>query len=112
MSYAARVVRCVVIDQVRRRTAHEGGDSFAVASLELQGLAAEVDPEQLSRIADALGDLAKVDANSAEIVDLRFFYGFSLIEIVAIRGVPQRTVQRSWKRARLYLHRSIRAAVV
>jgi DNA-directed RNA polymerase specialized sigma24 family protein len=45
----------------------------------------------------------------AEIVDLKFFCGFSLSEIAAMQGVSERTVQRKWEKARVYLHRAIRA---
>ena len=48
----------------------------------------------------------------AEVVDLKFFCGFSFAEIAAMRGVSERTVQRKWEKARIYLHRSIRAAFV
>jgi len=40
---------------------------------------------------------------------LKFFCGFSFSEIAAMQGVSERTVQRKWERARLYLHRVIRA---
>ena len=43
----------------------------------------------------------------AEIVDLKFFCGFSFAEIAAMRGVSERTVQRNWEKGRLYLHRAI-----
>jgi DNA-directed RNA polymerase specialized sigma24 family protein len=46
----------------------------------------------------------------AEVVDLKFFCGFSFSEIAAMRGVSERTIQRHWEKARLYLHRAIDAA--
>ena len=42
-------------------------------------------------------------------VDLKFFCGFSFAEIAAMRGVSERTVQRHWEKARIYLHGLIRA---
>jgi DNA-directed RNA polymerase specialized sigma24 family protein len=60
--------------------------------------------------ADALFDalyLATDDPALAELVDLKFFCGFSFAEIAAMRGVSERTVQRSWDKSRLYLFRSI-----
>ena len=44
--------------------------------------------------------LAAVDASLAEVVDLKFFCGFSFAEIAAMRGVSERTVQRRWEKAR------------
>ena len=41
-------------------------------------------------------------------MDLKFFCGFSFPEIAAMRGVSERTVQRHWEKARIYLHHKIR----
>ena len=66
-------------------------------------------PEALTRIGDALDELASVEPDLAEIVDLKFFCGFSFIEIAAMRGVSERTIQRNWEKGRLYLHHAIGA---
>ena len=59
----------------------------------------------LDRLDAALKDLASLDPALAELVDLKFFCGFSFAEIAAIRGVSERTVQRDWAKARLLLLR-------
>ena len=56
------------------------------------------------KLGDALDQLADTDAALAELVDLKFFCGFSFADIAAMRGVSERTVQRDWKKARLLLH--------
>jgi len=43
----------------------------------------------------------------AEVVDLRFFCGFSFAEIAAMRQTSERTVQRHWEKARIYLRQGI-----
>ena len=69
------------------------------------------DPEQvtekIARHSEALGGLAEIDCSLVEIVDLKFFCGFSFAEIAAMRGISERTVQRQWEQARIYLHRTI-----
>jgi DNA-directed RNA polymerase specialized sigma24 family protein len=40
---------------------------------------------------------------------LKFFCGFSFGEIASMHGVSERTVQRQWEKARMYLHRTLRA---
>jgi DNA-directed RNA polymerase specialized sigma24 family protein len=57
----------------------------------------------------ALDELGEVDAALAQIVDLKFFCGLSFAEIAATQGVSERTVQRNWEKARIYLHRSLRS---
>jgi ECF sigma factor len=51
---------------------------------------AAVDHKELSRIGEALDELAKTDSDLAEIVDLKFFCGFSFVEIAALHGVAER----------------------
>ena len=48
-----------------------------------------------------------MDATLAEVVDLKFFCGFSFAEIAAMRNVSERTIQRHWEKARMYLYRAI-----
>ena len=44
----------------------------------------------------------------AELVELKFFCGFGFAEIAAMRGVSERTVQRDWNKARLFLRHVMR----
>ena len=57
---------------------------------------------------ESLDELATVDAALAELVNLKFFCGFSFLEIAGMRSVSERTVQRDWEKARIYLYQSIR----
>lgn len=107
MSYAARVMRSLVIDYVRNRSAHKRGGQFQLTSVAFDVAGDAPADGQLMDISGALDDLAKTDVASAEVVDLKFFCGFSFAEIAALRGVSERTVQRSWARARIYLHRRL-----
>jgi len=107
MAYAARVMRGLIIDDVRRRQSLKRGALFEITSLGTDQAENIADAQELSRIGDALDELATVDAELAEIVDLKFFCGFSFAEIAAMRGVSERTVQRNWEKGRIYLHRTI-----
>ena len=53
----------------------------------------------LSKIGDVLDELAAIDPELAEIVELKFFCGLSFAEIAAMRGVSERTIQRCSKRS-------------
>ena len=107
MAYAARVMRGLIIDDVRRRRSQKRGGLFQITSLGTDQADSVADPQELVRISDALDELAEVDADLAEIVDLKFFCGFSFAEIAAMRGVSERTVQRNWEKGRIYLHHAI-----
>jgi RNA polymerase sigma factor (TIGR02999 family) len=108
MGYAARVMRGLIIDHARNRRAQKRGGEFEITSLDTEAAEHVVDAPELTRISDALDELADVDPSLAQIVDLKFFCGFSFAEIAAMRGVSERTVQRNWEKARIYLHRKIR----
>jgi RNA polymerase sigma factor (TIGR02999 family) len=109
LGYAARVMRRLIIDHARERQAQKRGGLFEITSLDTNAMENAVDHRQLTEISEALDELGKVESPLAEIVDLKFFCGLTFGEIAAMRDVSERTVQRDWERARLYLHRKIRA---
>jgi RNA polymerase sigma factor (TIGR02999 family) len=111
MGYAARVMRGLIIDHARERRAQKRGGRFEITSLGTEVGQNVVDDRELTRISEALDELAKAEPALAEIVDLKFFCGFSFAEIASMRGVSERTVQRNWEKARIYLHRSISAGL-
>src|ERR1700687_4031706 len=109
MGYAARVMRGLIIDHARSRNAIKRGSEFQITSLKTDFVENSVDAKELSTISDALDQLAKVEPELAELVDLKFFCGLSFAEIAALQKLSERTVQRRWEKARLFLHQSIRA---
>lgn len=109
MAYAARVMRGLIIDHVRNRLAIKRGGAFEITSLTTNVGDAISDDQELTRISQALDELARVDGSLSQIVDLKFFCGFSLGEIAGMQGLSERTVQRKWEKARIYLHRNLRA---
>jgi RNA polymerase sigma factor (TIGR02999 family) len=109
MGYAARVMRGLIIDHARERHAQKRGGLFEITSLDTDAMENAVDHRELVRISETLDELGKVEPALAEIVDLKFFCGFSFVEIAAMQDVSERTVQRNWEKARIYLHQKIRA---
>ena len=102
MGYAARGMRGLMIEHARRRSAQKRGGRFEITSAggDIQN---RPDHHELTRISDALDELAKSDAALAEIVDLKFFCG-----LYSPRSQPwERTAQRQWEKARSYLHPAI-----
>jgi len=92
MAYASRAMRGLIIDSFRRNNALKHGGEFDFISL----------PEELH---EALEALARMDTRLAECVDLKFFCGFSFVDIAHLWDVSERTVQRDWEKARLLLNR-------
>lgn len=107
MAYAARVMRGLIVDDIRRRRSEKRGGLVQMTTLDPERDASAADPADVMAIADALDELAVVEPLLAEIVELKFFCGFSFTEIAAMRGVSERTIQRKWEKGRLFLHQAM-----
>jgi RNA polymerase sigma factor (TIGR02999 family) len=107
MAYAGRVMRGLIIDDARRRRSQKRGGLFHITSLNTDQAEAVADAQELALIGEVLDELARLDPDLAQVIDLKFFCGFSFGEIAAMRGVSERTVQRNWEKGRIYLHRAI-----
>jgi RNA polymerase sigma factor (TIGR02999 family) len=103
-AYAARAMRGLIVDYVRERRAEKRGGEFHLTALDTNIAESVGEVDDTVRLGDALDELAGTDAALAELVELKFFCGFSFTEIAAMRGVSERTVQRDWHKARLLLH--------
>jgi len=109
MSYAARVMRSVVVDFVRRRSADRRGGDAVHVELDTE-VASLTDPREreIIRINEALDELAKIDERMVKVVEMRYFAGMTEAEIADALGVTDRTVRRDWQKARLLLAESLR----
>lgn len=103
MAYAARAMRGLILNYARDRRALKRGGAFFLTPLDTEAGDALPGVQDLGRLGDALGDLEQTDPALAELVDLKFFCGFSFVEIAAMRRSSERTVQRDWSKARLLL---------
>lgn len=108
LGYAACVMRGLIVDYARHRQALKRGGGFEITSFESDA-AESADGAQLAELSAALDELASVEPKLAQIVDLKFFCGFNFGEIASMHGVSERTVQRQWDKARIYLHHTLRA---
>lgn len=108
-AYAARAMRGLIIDYVRERRAVKRGGEFHLTQLDTGiGDSIPQDLGEMTRLNDALDALSRAEPPLAELVDLKFFCGFSCADIAAMRGVSERTVQRDWNKARLFLQGALR----
>ena len=109
LAYASRVMRGLIIDYARSRRALKRGRQFEItlsSSNESSSQAME-NAAELEQLGDALRELAELEPALAELVDLHFFGGFSFGEIATLRHVSERTVQRDWRKARIFLHQAV-----
>jgi RNA polymerase sigma factor (TIGR02999 family) len=103
LGYAARVMRGLIIDFVRDRRALKRGAGFHITELPTEIGATAPNDLELSQLSDSLDELAAHEPRLAEVVDLKYFCGYTTEEIAAQRGGSVRAVERDWTKARLLL---------
>jgi RNA polymerase sigma factor (TIGR02999 family) len=112
LALAARAMRHILIDHLRRETRKKRGGELAKVSFEgLAELPDESGPavgaEDLLALDQALERLAAVDPDLVRLVEWRFFAGLTLEEIAGLTGTSERTLKREWAVARAFLMREI-----
>ena len=103
LGYAAKVMRGLIIDDLRSHRSMKRGGEYRFTSFEEHEMGVATYAKELFLISDALDELATVEPELAQIVDLKFFCGFCFSEIAAMLKLSERTVQRKWEKARIYL---------
>ena len=105
-TYAAKTMRHIVVDFARTQLAARrgGGQEPVQLTPALSGAVAAADGETtLVQVNDALRDLERVDPALAELVEMRYFAGYTEAEIAQLLGTSERTVRRQWEKARAFL---------
>jgi RNA polymerase sigma factor (TIGR02999 family) len=107
-AYASRVMRSVIVDSAReRQAARRGGEAQVLTlSTEFGGDLAHGEDDIL-RVHEALEVLSQADARLGQVVEMRYFGGYSEAEIAVALDVNERTVRRDWEKARLILRAAL-----
>src|SRR5690348_7190739 len=92
LGYTARAMRGLLIDFARRQQAIKRGAGFEITQLSTKIGEQAADAAELELLSDALDEIARLDPRLAELVDLKYFCGFSFAEIARSREVSERTV--------------------
>ena len=102
---ASRAMRELLIDQARRKAARKrGGDLQRVGSAHEHLLVATPEPvEDILALDVALNRLNEQHPRKAEVVQLRYFGGFTHEEIAEMLNTTVRTIERDWRFARAWL---------
>ncbi|HEX6135728.1 MAG TPA: sigma-70 family RNA polymerase sigma factor [Longimicrobiales bacterium] len=105
---AARLMRRILVDHARGRTAQKRDGSKVFVTLDAaEYAAADARIADIIAIDEALARLAELDPDQERIVELRFFAGLSVEETAHVLGRSARTVKREWQLARAWLFREL-----
>jgi len=103
-AFASKVMRSVVIDSVRERQAERRGGDAVELTLDTQVAdSLPAGEAEIMHVHEALLALEQAEPRLATVVEMRYFGGYSEIEIAEALGVTERTVRRDWDKARLLL---------
>jgi RNA polymerase sigma factor (TIGR02999 family) len=105
-SLAARLMRRILVDHARARQAQKRGDGAVQITLHDSALSS-ADDAGLIALHNAMTELAEFDPQKADILDLQFFAGLNTEQIAKLYGVSSKTIERSTKLAKAWLHQAI-----
>lgn len=107
LGVASKAMRSVLVDHARKRATFKRGGERERLLLEDVVELFEESATDLLGLDSALEKLARVDAQLARIVELRFFGGCSVEDTAGALGVSEPTVVRGWRVARMWLRREL-----
>lgn len=102
-STAAEAMRQILIDRARKKKAQRHGGGQERVDLESVEIASPAPDDKLLELNEALEELAAAQPAKAEVVKLKFFAGLKEREIADLLGVTERTVERYWAYAQVWL---------
>jgi RNA polymerase sigma factor (TIGR02999 family) len=105
---AGEAMRRILVEAARRKRQLKRGGAWLRVPLEELDLPGVSPDDKVLLVDEALEALARVDAQEAEVVKLRYFVGLSHVEIAQALGLSERTVKRHWAYARVWLYQHIR----
>ena len=104
---AAQMMRRILVDAARARATSKRGGAAEKISFEEAYFAAPGRQREIVALDDALETLARVDAQEARAVELRFFGGLTIDETAEVMGITVHAVRRDWDLAQAWLAREV-----
>lgn len=104
---AAKIMRDLLVDFARKRRASRRGGKQAHVSLSAAKDATSENVTDIIALDDALTRLGLINPRYSQIVELRYFSGLNIDDMVEIMGVSAATIARDWNVARLWLRREL-----
>jgi RNA polymerase sigma-70 factor, ECF subfamily len=108
-SIAAQTMRRLLVDHARAKYAKKRGGPEDRITLDEDAVLGDGNRQDFLYLNDALDRLSQLDPRQGQIVELRFFGGFSEEEIGEILRISARTVKREWTVARAWLYRELKS---
>jgi len=101
---AAEAMRCILVDNARRKRSSKRGGHFKRIDLEAVDASNSPPIEDVLTISEVLEKLAAHDPEKAELVKLRYFGGLSVQEAADVLGISRATADRHWGYAKTWMY--------
>jgi RNA polymerase sigma factor (TIGR02999 family) len=107
LAMAARLMRQILVDHARRRTARKRGGGVTIIGLD-DVSTPKVEPGiDVLALDEALDELTTMDARLCRVVELKYFSGLTIDETAETLQVSPATVERDWAIAKAWLHQRL-----
>jgi RNA polymerase sigma factor (TIGR02999 family) len=107
---AAEAMRRILIERARRKKRLKHGGDHLREDWNESEVAAPEPREDLLALDAALDKLAAIDHSAAELVQLRYFAGLTVLEAAHAMNIAPRSADRLWAYARAWLHQELRVS--
>ncbi len=105
---SAQLMRRILVDHAREIAADKRGGAMQRITLENLYTSNEKKATDLLELDEALTKLAEIEERKAQVVEMNFFGGLNQKEIAEVLQVTEKTVQRDWQFAKLWLYRELK----
>jgi RNA polymerase sigma-70 factor (ECF subfamily) len=108
---SATTMRRILVDHAREIAADKRGGAMQRITLENLKISKEEKATDLLELNEALTKLAAIDPRKANVVEMIYFGGLNQKEIAEVLQITEKTVQRDWKFAKLWLYGELKQKV-
>lgn len=106
---AAIAMRHILVNHARDKARQKRGGEFKRVPLDDALALFQENAAEMVLLDDCLTRLDGFDSRCARVVELRFFAGLSVADTAETLGVSERTVEKDWQVARLWLAREMKS---
>ena len=100
---AAQMMRRILLDHAKSQARAKRGGGVQRVTLDAEMLPLKERRVDLIELDEALQQLAEYDARKSRIVEMKFFGGLSHEEIAEVEQISTSTVEKEWRKARVWL---------
>lgn len=108
---AALAMRHILVNHARQRVAAKRGGGALIEPLDEDLDSAAPSDDEVIEVHDAVERLARLDERLAQVVECRFFAGFTDEDTATALGMTERTIRRDWAKARAWLRVELKTTV-